>query len=155
MANYLGIEIGPDVVRGALIKTQLRKVQVARYLEVPIAAAAPLELAPMLEPTAAPPVDGAAPPAPPPAPLAPGDPVRAAIRELIRQCGTPVPSIIAAMPGEESSIRRIELPAAAAKKIDELLPFEMEALVPFDAEHTLLDHQPIETADGKVRVLVV
>lgn len=142
MANYLGIEIGSDAVRGALIKTQLRKVQVARYLEVPIVPdghEAALDM---------PPAEGS------PAPGTPS-PVERAVRELLRLLGAPAPMIVAALPGEDASIRRIELPAAAAKKIDELLPFEMEALVPFDAEQTILDHQPIETADGKLRTLVV
>lgn len=147
MANYLGIEIGPDAVRGALLKTQLRKVQVARYIEVPIVHSVAID--PALAAMGAP--DGA----PAVAHQAPVDPVQAAIRELLVQLGPPRPSIIAALPGEEASIRRIELPAAAAKKIDELLPFEMEALVPFDAEQTMLDHQPIETAEGKLHVLVV
>jgi general secretion pathway protein L len=145
MANLLGIEIGSDTVRGALVKTVLRKVQLARLVEVPILAASEL--------------------APPPAESAEGaaplgaaevlDPVQVAVRELLRQIGSPRPAILAALPGEDVSIRRLELPAAAAKKLDELLPFEMEALVPFDAEQTVLDHQPIETAEGKLRVLVV
>jgi Tfp pilus assembly PilM family ATPase/uncharacterized membrane protein YgcG len=158
MANFLGIEIGPDAIRAALIKTALRKVQIARYVEVPIvplAGSGEPAPAPMLAmpPSEAFPAAITPPAQPPLAP--PTDPVHAAMREVLRQIGPPPPSIIVAMPGEESSIRRIELPAAAAKKIDELLPFEMEALVPFDAEETVLDHQPIGIDDGKVRILVV
>ena len=38
MANLLGIDIGPTSVRGVLVKTQLRRFQLAQYLEVPIEA---------------------------------------------------------------------------------------------------------------------
>lgn len=142
MANYLGIEIAPDVVRGVLIKTALRKVQIARFLEVPILAPATPE--PMATPFEG---EGMAAPSVP-------DPTRVALQELVMRMGSPRPSIVLAVPGEEASMRRIELPAAVAKKLDELLPIEMEALVPFDAEETLLDHQPIETAEGKLHILV-
>jgi Tfp pilus assembly PilM family ATPase len=142
MANYLGIEIAPDVVRGVLVKTALRKVQIARFLEVPI-------LAPAVPELVAPPFEGEG----TPAPLAP-DPTQVALHELVARMGSPRPSIFLSVPGEEVSMRRIELPLAVSKKLDELLPIEMEALVPFDAEETLLDHQPIETAEGKLHILV-
>ncbi len=142
MANYLGIEIAPDVVRGVLIKTALRKVQIARFLEVPILASVTPELAQT-------PFEGEGTPAP-----LPPDPTEVALRELVMRMGPPRPSILLSVPGEEASMRRIELPAAVAKKIDELLPIEMETLVPFDAEEALLDHQPIETAEGKLHILV-
>lgn len=153
MANYLGIEIGSDVVRGVLIRTALRKTQIARFEEVPI-------FAPVLADRG---VGAEAPPTTPLAaegepasvPAEPPDPIRNAIEELVRRMGPPRPSIVASLPGEEASLRRIELPAAVAKKVDELLPIEMEALVPFDADETLLDHQPIDTAEGKLHVLVV
>ncbi|MDQ3032512.1 MAG: hypothetical protein M3Y87_08860, partial [Myxococcota bacterium] len=144
MANYLGIEIAPDAVRGVLIKTALRKVQIARFHEVPILATSPVEA-----PDVAVEGDGAT------ARPEPLDPIQIAVQELVRSMGLPRPSIFASLPGEEASMRRIELPAAVARKIDELLPIEMEALVPFDADETMLDHQPIEIADGKLHTLVV
>jgi general secretion pathway protein L len=144
MANYLGIEIGHDVVRGVLIKTALRKVQVARLVEVPIPSRAEaLTDAVQIGPAGTLPTVGE-----------PSEPMQIALRNLLRQVSPPMPTILAALPGEDASIRRMELPAIVAKKVDELLPLEMEALVPFDAATTMLDHQPIETADGKLRVLV-
>ena len=143
MANILGLEIAPDAVRAALIKTALRKTQIARFVEVPVGG----------------PGAGDALGVHPDDTEEPGAyearVVQAAVREALRQAGAAGSSIVAALPGEEASIRRVELPAVVAKKLDELLPLEMEALVPFDAEQTFLEHQPIETADGKLRVLVV
>ena len=38
MATFLGIDLLPDRVRGVLIRTQLRRVIIASYAEVPILA---------------------------------------------------------------------------------------------------------------------
>lgn len=136
MASLLGIEIGEGAVRGALVRTGFRKVLIARYAEVPILP--PAELA-MGE-------DGQA--------IVHEDPTRGAVQELMRLSSPPTPATIVALPGDEASIRRIDLPAAAIKKIDELLPIEMEAVVPFDPEVTMLDHQVIGVDGGLARVLV-
>lgn len=162
MANLLGIEISPDAVRGVLIRTSLRNKQIARFEEVPILPASAIAEAPApapglvaLDPTIeGAPAEGAA-LAAEVAAVEPPDPVRVAIDELVRRMGPGRPSIVAALPGEEASVRRIELPAAVAKKIDELLPIEMEALVPFDPDETLLDHQAIGVEGGKLSSLVV
>jgi general secretion pathway protein L len=169
MALLLGIEISDDAVRGAVLKTALRRVQVARYVEVPILRSgevprpAEMNRAEGGETRTAPAglffgdrsgasgPEGSAASTDADSP----DPVELAVGELLRQVGPPRPTVIAALPGDGVSVRRIEVPAAAAKKIEELLPFEMEALSPFDASQTLLDHQPIDTVDGKLRVLAV
>jgi general secretion pathway protein L len=114
MANFLGLEIAPDAVRGVLVKTSLRKAQVARYVEVPIV---PVSAEPAPLPVAA---EGA----PAPAPPEPPDPIETAIRELMLQIGAPRPAILSAIAGEDASIRRMELPAIVAKKVEELLPLE-------------------------------
>lgn len=202
MATLLGIDVLPDRVRGVLVKTQLRRVTVASYAEVPIVAtpldvavthdvAIPHDLAPApvvpfapLDPSAPiawgtpPPVEGSAalgapspfadlqpqpspldaPPPPPadaPRVSAPASPLSAAIAELLRRTGAGTSAdIVASLPGQFASLRRIELPKAAEKKLDELLPFEMEALLPFDQADTLLDHQPIDADATQLRLLV-
>jgi hypothetical protein len=179
MATLIGIEVGTRVVRAALVRTQFRGAQVVRYVEVGLdemqkladasamAAAAPpgavvaIGAIPGL-PEASVAVEAPAPPLPPEqatpsAPVAPDPdaPLRFAIAEVMRRAGVTSATRIADMPGEDVSLRRIELPPAALRKIDELLPFEMEALIPFDAAETLLDHQLAEPPDAtKVRVVV-
>lgn len=143
MANLVGIEIDAFSVRGAVVKTQFRRAQVVRYIEVPLAS---FEDAALLD--AAPASDGT-----PPAHAA-GSATSRAIKELLRQAGAGSDTI-ASLSTAEVSLRRIELPSAAAKKVDELLPFEVESLIPFEAEETLLDYQAIETGDAsKLRMLV-
>ena len=164
MANLLGIDIGPHSVRGVLVKTQLRRVQLAQYIEVPIPAELPAELPP--DPNAFPTQltgDGAMPQ--PAAPAGDGDvvapvelvvqsPLGRAMAELLRIAGGGSIEILAALPGDSVSLRRVELPKAAEKKLEELLPFEMESLLPFELEDTLLDHQLIDGDANQIRLLV-
>ena len=132
MANLIGIEIDAFSVRGAVVKTQFRRAQVMRYIEVPLAS---FEDAALLD--AAPASDGTS----------------RAVKELLRQAGAGADTI-ASLSAADVSLRRIELPIAAAKKVDELLPFEVESLIPFEAEETLLDYQTIEGDASKLRMLV-
>ena len=39
MARLLGIEIGPTALRGVLLRSALRKIEVERYVEIPLAEA--------------------------------------------------------------------------------------------------------------------
>ncbi len=175
MATLLGIEIGPDSVRAALVRTQLRKTTVSRYVEVtfeevraaaamprvePIAPVPGLSLGDLNEAAGFPPSAPEAPavveaPPPPPVDMDDRTVVRLAVAEILRRVGPTHPTMIAEMPGEDISLRRIELPPAALKKLDELLPFEMESLIPFDAADTLLDHQLAATLEPtKIRIVV-
>lgn len=134
MATYVGIELDALCVRAAVVRSQLGRTQIVRYLEVPYSAF------PVEPEEPAPAVDGA----PSPAPAA--SPQRRAVAEVLSRAGAGA-EVLATFPSEALSLRRVELPAAAAKKIDELLPFELEALIPFEAETTLLDHQGLESPD--------
>jgi Tfp pilus assembly PilM family ATPase len=167
MANLLGIDIGPTSVRGVLVKTQLRRVQLAQYIEVPIPAELPVEpaaypnpFAGQLTPDGVPldPVASAAAAAGAPAePIAEPvvqSPLARAVAELLRIAGGNSIDILAALPGDSVSLRRVELPKAAEKKLEELLPFEMESLLPFELEDTLLDHQLIDGDATQIRLLV-
>ncbi len=171
MATLIGIEVGPRVVRAALVRTQFRTTQVVRYVEISIddmrllaeaqAHAVVAPFAPAVEPIPGLPEAAPAPmvvpesaPVPPGAPD-PDAPLRMAIAEVMRRTGVTSASRIADMPGEDVSLRRIELPPAALRKIDELLPFEMESLVPFELSEAALDYQLAEQPDPtKVRVVV-
>lgn len=142
MAIYVGIEQDSFSVRAAIVRSQLGRSQIVRFVELwlsqfPVEHALGAEGAP----------DAA--PAPPVA-----SPARLAVAEILRLAGNGA-EVIATMPSEEVSLRRIELPAAAAKKIDELLPFEIESLIPFETETTILEHQGIDSTDpSKLKLLV-
>src|SRR5262245_49056552 len=128
MARFLGIDIGDNALRGALVRTGLRKVEVERYVEIPLTEA-------------------------------PGSPGRLpelaeAGQNLLRALpGTP-DAIVAATPGEQTSLRALELPLSAKKRVAEVVPFELEALLPYEPRDAVIDYQPIGTDTDAVRVLV-
>lgn len=143
MATYVGIEQDSFSVRGAIVRTQFGRAQIVSYVEIWLSQ---LEVPPPLEHEA----DALAPAVPALMPSL----ERMAIAEVLRRAGASA-DVVASMPNEDVSLRRVELPAAAAKKIDELLPFEMESLIPFEPEDALLEEQPIDSLDPtKLQLLV-
>ena len=70
------------------------------------------------------------------------DAIRAAV-------GTHKPDAIAvALSGERSFYRRVELPASAQKEIGSVLPFELEASVPFEMTDAVFDYRIEKRAPG-------
>ncbi len=128
MARFLGIDVGTTALRGALVRSALRKLEVERYVEIPLAEH-------------------------------PGSPGRMpelaeAGRSLLRALPASPDVIVASLPGEEVSLRVLELPAAARKRILEILPFELEAVLPYDPHDAVFDYQPIGTEANVLKVLV-
>lgn len=52
-------------------------------------------------------------------------------------------SLAVAVDGQKAFIRRIVLPATAAKRLDEIVPFELEAQVPVDIDELLFDYRQL------------
>ena len=137
MARILGLDIGKRSVRGALVKTALRRIDVLRYVEIPIAAPV----------ASTPPPDGEA----VEVPLA--DPIRDAVRGVLGSLEDPPDRVVTALDGREASLRVVELPQGAAKRIADVLPYELETLIPFAADEAVIDHQPIGILAGQLRLL--
>lgn len=127
MATILGLDIDPSTVRGVVVKTALRKSQVSGYIAVPLAPSATPEEA--------------------------EEQVRAAIRQVLASVGTPPDRVITELSGHEVSIRKLAVPTKVAKKVSELLPHELEGVVPFDPDESVIDHQPIETVGAELKLL--
>jgi type II secretion system protein L len=132
MARILGLDVGTTAVRGAVLRTALRKVELERYVEAPLAPAEP----------------GA-----PEGPAGRADALASAIRQVLAAVGKAPDGIVVAIAGEDASVRPVELPAAAQKRIAEVLPFELEAVLPFPAEDAVIDYQPIDKDGARVRLL--
>ncbi|MEQ8456253.1 MAG: hypothetical protein RLO52_19490 [Sandaracinaceae bacterium] len=143
MATILGLDIDPQTVRAVAVRTALRKTEIIGYYQQPI------ELAP-------PPEAGEGGITVTEAAGGPEDAHQAATRRAIRgvlgSLGQPPDKVITELSGDEVSIRKASLPSKAAKKLDELLPFELEGKVPFDIAESIVDHQPIETVSGELRM---
>lgn len=128
MARFLGIDIGDNALRGALVRTGLRKVEVERYVEIPLT-------------------------------QAPGTPGRLpeltdAAQNLLRALPAAPDAIAAATAGEQTSLRALQLPLSAKKRVAEVLPFELEALLPYEPRDAVIDYQPSGADTDSVRVLV-
>jgi general secretion pathway protein L len=127
MARYLGIDITATSMRGVLVKSALRKAEIERYVEIPLTAA-------------------------------PGDPARGpeladAGASLLRALPASPDSILAAVPGEITSLRALELPSAARKRLGEIIPFELESVLPYEPSSAVIGYQITRTTPEELRVL--
>src|SRR5262245_47235607 len=127
MALTLGIDIGKTSIRGAVLRTGLRSQEIERYLEVPVSA---------LDAT--------------------GNHdhvVRAAVHELIAQLPVPPDQVIASLDGARASLRVVQIPAVAKKRAADVLPFELDPLLPFPIEDAMVDFQEVRQAGEKLDLL--
>jgi len=127
MATILGLDMDPTTLRGVVLKTTLRKSQVTGYIAVPLAPAS--------------------------SPEEHDDIVRAAMRQLLAAVGQPADRIVTELSGDEVSTRIVTLPAKVAKRAAELLPHELEGVVPFDPDDSIIDYQPVESSPTEVKLL--
>ncbi len=137
MARILGIDIDGDDVRGVLARTSSRKVEVLQYVGARVEAPGPLP-------------DGSA-----PGLDARDDALAAAVQQVVTQLSPPPELVVAALDGQEASLRVVELPigVAKAKKVAETLPGQLDDLLPFDAVDSVVDHQPVDQDATTFRVL--
>lgn len=127
MAQILGLDIDDDALYAVLLKVAFRKTELQRYVRIPLTA-------------------------PPDSPSRVPE-LKQAVEGLYRSLGTTPDVVATALPGEDVSLRTLSLPQAAAKRIAEVLPFELESQLPFDIDEAVVDHQPIGTRDGELRLL--
>ena len=127
MSRILGIDIDRTAVRGVLVKTAFRRVEIDRYIKVPLTQSAES--------------------------VGRTTELHDAFTSLVRALGRPPDTVVASLDGELASLRVVELPLAASKRIAEVLPFELESLLPFEISDAVLDYQPIETQEGQLRLL--
>lgn len=127
MARFLGIDITATSVRGVLVKSALRKAEVERYVEIPLTAG-------------------------------PTDPARAvelaeAGANMMRALAVTPDTIATVVPGEIVSLRALELPAGARKRLAEIIPFELESVLPYEPSDAVIGFQPIKTTPETLSVL--
>jgi general secretion pathway protein L len=59
-----------------------------------------------------------------------------------------------ALSGERSFYRRLDLPAAAQKELENVLTFELESTVPFEMSEVVFDHAVLKRAQGSTSIPV-
>lgn len=63
------------------------------------------------------------------------DAIRMAVGPVAGKCD----GVAVALPGEQMFLRKLEIPSAAARQLDEVVPFEIEAQIPFDMADAVFD----------------
>jgi general secretion pathway protein L len=127
MARILGIDIDRSSVRGVLLKTAFRRVELDSYVEVPLGV--------------------------PPDSAGRMPELHEALESLLKALGKPPDIVLSALDGRQASVRVIELPLGAAKRVAEVLPFELESMLPFEVSDAVVDYQPIGAKDGQLQLL--
>lgn len=127
MARILGLDVDTHALRGAVVRTSFRKVEIERFVQVPLA------------------------------PSGDDEERRRAIQQAVTQLSSALPEspngMAMAFDGRHVSLRRISLPKAAEKRAAEVLTFELESLLPFDSEDAVIDHQVVHSDDKTLDLL--
>jgi general secretion pathway protein L len=66
-----------------------------------------------------------------------------AIRFAAGTLGARCDGVAVSLPGERVFLRKLELPAAAQRQLAEVIPFEIEAQIPFELEQAVFDYRPL------------
>ncbi|MBX3233671.1 MAG: pilus assembly protein PilM [Labilithrix sp.] len=112
MSTFLGVDIGTTAVKVAAIRTAYRKVQLIGLANVEIAQAGGVNEA-----------------------------IGMAVRSLMGESKHLGDAIAIALPGARATVKMVGLPASAQKQIGEVLPFELEASLPFDLAEAVFDYR--------------
>jgi general secretion pathway protein L len=64
-------------------------------------------------------------------------------------------ALAVAINGDHSFMHRIAIPATASKRLEEVLPFEIEAQVPVDIDELVYDYRALRRRDSKEPVVVM
>ena len=88
----------------------------------------------------------------------PDQPLAAQIQELctdLVSAGTSGMSVVSCLPGDVVCQRFLSLPFSRPQQIGQVVPFELENLIPFSVDEVVVDFQIVEHTPEGVRVLAV
>lgn len=86
----------------------------------------------------------------------PGDPqgLSRALETLAEQIGAPGATVVARLPGDRVLLRFLDFPISDARKLDQVVPFEVESQVPFELDDLVVDHAMVRKVDAGSKILV-
>lgn len=83
----------------------------------------------------------------------------AGLEEALKACldkAGPVDVVCTTLPGGETFVQMLSVPASAAKRLADVLPFELEAALPLELGDVVFDYQRLGAAvDGELPILAV
>jgi general secretion pathway protein L len=126
MPSWLGIDIGSESVKAALVRSTYRKLALGRLATASVAESGGVAAA-----------------------------IRAATAQVLEGEKQGPDGAATAVDGSRTAIHRLTLPATAQKELASVLAFELEAQVPFDLESAVFDWQVLERpgADGQLSIV--
>lgn len=125
--KVVGIDLGGHSVKAVALKISLRGYEVTRVDDEPV----------VLDD------NGRSTPAE----------VLAAAGRLVDRLALEDETLHCSLPGDQCTVHRISLPAAAAKQIEQALTFELDDALPFDIEDAVFGHLELSREDGEIQVL--
>ncbi|HVH44232.1 MAG TPA: pilus assembly protein PilM [Labilithrix sp.] len=112
MSTWLGIDIGTTAVKVAVVRSAYRKVQLVGMASVEVVQAGGVAEA-----------------------------ISMATRAVVGEGHGFGDAVAISIEGSRATVKIVGLPASAAKQIHEVLPFELEASLPFDLEEAVYDYR--------------
>lgn len=81
--------------------------------------------------------------------------IRTAVAQVLSAAARSPDRVVAALDGVAASLRLVELPLGVVKKAAEVLPGELEALLPFDVADAVVDYQIVRRDESTVELMAV
>jgi general secretion pathway protein L len=79
--------------------------------------------------------------------------ILAAAGRLWLRLGQGVDVIHCALPGEDVTVKTVDLPAGAARRIEQVLRYELDELLPYDIEDAIFDHVELGRDGERISLL--
>lgn len=76
------------------------------------------------------------------------------LKEWIAEHQLPTDRVVVSLPSHLISLRTLTLPFNDARKLEKVVPFEIEALLPYPLEEVVVDYQVTDTTEGRTNLLV-
>ncbi len=73
----------------------------------------------------------------------------------VKQLSQGADLLFTAIAGDAVSVRVLTLPAAAAKRVEQVLPFELDGDLPFDIQEMVIDHAVLTQGPERLEVMAV
>jgi general secretion pathway protein L len=125
--DTIGLDLGSSFVRAVVVRISLRQREIVRLEQEPV----PLDETGCSTPAAI---------------------VEAAGR-LLKRLALEGETIHCAIPGESASVRKIILPISAVRRLDQVLKFELDEVLPYDIEDAVFDYVETERTNEEIALL--
>lgn len=125
--NTIGLDLGSSCVRAAVVKISLRNREIVKLDQEPVA----------LDETGA----------------STQEAILEAASRLMKRLDMEGVSIHCAIPGESASVRKVNLPVSATRRLDQVLRFELDEVLPYDIEDAVFDYVETERNNEEISLL--